>query len=67
MIPPTFKLSPIPAPPAMTKAPSAVVVESVEFVTVVIPAMLVFKPTPRPPSITKAPVEVEVDSVLFTR
>ena len=51
----------------MTKAPSAVVVESVEFVTVVIPAMLVFKPTPRPPSITKAPVEVEVDSVLFTR
>ena len=67
--PPTFKLRPIPTPPATCSAPLLVDVELVTLVTVVMPAVAIppptftFSPTPNPPATVNAPELVDVEFV----
>ena len=71
ILPPTYKLPPIPVPPTTCKAPVVVFDAAVMLVIVVMPAIfapppiLIFSPIPTPPYTTTAPVLVEVlDAVL---
>ena len=70
VFPPTFKFSPIPAPPVTFKAPEVVDVDVVFALIVVAPVMVAVKPTfnslaiPTPPLTINAPVVEDVEAVI---
>ena len=71
MLPPTYKLPTMPAPPPTTSAPEDTEVEAAPPATVVLPYMTALLPTttlppiPTPPATMRAPVLVEVEAVVL--